>query len=78
MNNSQNSSPRKSKLRLLILTLGVLIGAVGGYLYYIKIGCNSGSCPITSNPWMSIIWGAIMGYLLADLVPVSKKKESKA
>lgn len=75
MNNSENTSPRKNKVRLLIWVLGALLGAAGGYLYYVKIGCNSGSCPITGNPWMSTLWGAIMGYLLADLIPVKNKTE---
>jgi len=39
--------------------LGILVGALGGYLYYIKIGCNSGTCPITSNPYLSIFWGGL-------------------
>lgn len=75
MNKSENSSPVKNKVRILLWVLGALIGAAGGYLYYVKIGCNSGSCPITSNPWISTLWGAVMGYLLADLIPVKKNKE---
>ncbi len=53
---------------------GILTGAVGGYLYYSFIGCNSGTCPITSNPYISILYGALMGYLIFDLF---KKKEKK-
>ena len=53
---------------------GILIGAVGGYLYYYFIGCNSGTCPITSNPYISIVYGAVMGYLIFDMF---KKKEKK-
>lgn len=52
----------------------VLIGALGGYAYYYFIGCNSGSCPITSNPYISIMYGAFMGLILA-WNPSSKKKE---
>jgi len=47
--------------------IGILIGGIGGYIYYIKIGCVSGTCPITSNPWLTIIWGAAVGYLLGDM-----------
>lgn len=57
--------------------LGIVLGAVGGYIYYIKIGCTSGSCAITSNPWMSVLWGALMGYLLFDMFnrkPKAKKE----
>ena len=47
--------------------LGVLVGAAGGYLYYYYVGCVSGSCPITSNPYRMMIYGALMGYLLFEL-----------
>ena len=48
-----------------ILTIaGVLVGAVGGYLYYHYIGCMSGTCPITSKPLNSTLYGAVMGALL--------------
>jgi hypothetical protein len=44
---------------------GLLIGAVGGFTYYALIGCQSGSCPITSNPWISTGWGALIGITAA-------------
>jgi hypothetical protein len=46
--------------------LGIAIGALAGFLYYYFIGCNSGSCAITSNPYMSIIWGALLGVFLVN------------
>jgi hypothetical protein len=51
----------------------LVIGIILGYIYYIKVGCNSGSCPITSNPWMSMIWGGILGYLVSDLFKKTKE-----
>ncbi len=51
----------------LISILGLVLGAIGGYLYYAQIGCESGTCAITSNPWKSTLWGALMGYLLFDM-----------
>ena len=44
--------------------LGVAIGGLGGFLYYYFIGCSSGSCAITSNPYMSTLWGSLFGYFL--------------
>ena len=44
--------------------LYILIGAAAGYLYYAFIGCASGTCPITSNPYISTAYGAGMGLLL--------------
>lgn len=48
--------------------LGTGIGALGGYLYYYFVGCVSGTCPITSNPYRMMIYGALMGYLLFEIL----------
>jgi len=52
------------KHRLTIL--GGLLGGVGGYLYYRFVGCASGTCPITSNPYLSILWGLLIGGLFLN------------
>ena len=41
--------------------LPVLLGAVTGFLYYTFVGCFTGHCAITSNPWSSTILGALVG-----------------
>lgn len=43
-------------------TLGVASGAGIGFLYYFFIGCNTGTCPLTSNPVNSMMIGAAMGF----------------
>jgi len=55
---------------------GAIIGGVGGYLYWRYVGCSSGTCPITSSPVMSTIWGALMGGLLLSLFFTNKKTKS--
>lgn len=45
--------------------LGAIVGGVLGYTYYRFIGCSTGACPITSNPFISTIYGAILGLILA-------------
>jgi hypothetical protein len=50
----------------------VLAGAGLGYLYYYFIGCNTGSCAITSNPWSSILYGSLFG---AIFIPKQKPKK---
>jgi hypothetical protein len=47
------------------LFLPVVLGAVGGFLYYNYIGCN-GSCAITSSPVNSTVYGAVIGLVLTD------------
>jgi hypothetical protein len=51
---------------------GIALGGTGGFAYYHYVGCASGTCPITSNPYISVAYGALMGYLLLDMF---KKKE---
>jgi hypothetical protein len=43
------------------LAIGVIVGGVLGYGVYRFIGCASGACPITSNPWISTIYGMVLG-----------------
>jgi Family of unknown function (DUF6132) len=55
------------------LTLaGIIAGAIGGYLYYSYIGCASGSCPITSQPINSTLYGAMMGGLFLNMFQKDK------
>ncbi len=49
----------------LRITIGVILGAAAGYAYYRLVGCASGACPITSNPWISTAYGAGLGLLLS-------------
>lgn len=47
--------------------LGLLLGSLAGYAYYHFIGCTGGTCPITSKPLNSTLYGALMGTLLANM-----------
>ena len=46
------------------LIIGIVVGAAAGYAYHRFIGCSSGACPITKNPYASMIYGAIIGALI--------------
>lgn len=48
----------------LLAITGIAIGALAGFLYWKYIGCASGTCPITSSPVISTIWGALIGGLI--------------
>ena len=53
--------------------LPIFAGACLGYAYYYFIGCNSGSCAITSSPYVSTLYGGFIGLIFA--IPTKKKNE---
>jgi predicted MFS family arabinose efflux permease len=64
-------SALKSKRVVLHLAF-TLVGVVGGYMYYHFVGCNRG-CSITSSPYLSMLWGGMMGFLLPGVFEKPKK-----
>lgn len=58
-----------------------IAGAVGGFIYWKFIGCESGTCMIKSKWYLSTLWGGAFGYLagsiINDLVIKFKKKKEK-
>lgn len=65
------SSIKKFKWQIL----GVLVGLLGGYLYWYYIGCTSGTCPIQANWHTSTLYGGLMGYFVGDLGRKPKPKD---
>ncbi len=57
-----------------ITAIGIVIGAIAGYLYYFYVGCASGTCAITSKPLNSIFYGSVMGGLIFNMFIKSPKK----
>lgn len=43
--------------------LFAVAGALVGFLYHRFVGCRTGSCPITANPYAATIYGAVVGVL---------------
>jgi hypothetical protein len=66
----------KNVLRNNWLTvIGGVVGGVGGYLYWLKVGCTTGACPITSSPVMSVVWGVAMGVLVFSIFKTERRKQ---
>lgn len=54
--------------------IGVLLGTLGGYIYYAQWGCLEG-CTITGSPVNSSLYGALMGGLFFNLWEKPQKHE---
>ncbi|MHA8091428.1 DUF6132 family protein [Aquirufa regiilacus] len=54
--------------------LGGLFGGIAGYFYWRDIGCSTGTCPITSKPMNSIIYFAVLGYLMIGTIAKARVK----
>tara|TARA_B100001079_G_scaffold48486_1_gene39617 strand:- start:4493 stop:4714 length:222 start_codon:yes stop_codon:yes gene_type:complete len=59
---------------LVRIPLGVIFGGSLGYTYFYFIGCNSGSCAITTDPVNSIAYGSLVGLIIFWLVKNKKEK----
>ena len=58
----------------LLLIIGGLIGLITGFMYWKLIGCNSGTCAITSNPTNSTLYGGVLGGLIFSMFKKDKKQ----
>jgi hypothetical protein len=58
----------KSLMQKNILYIaGAVIGAIGGFMYWKWIGCQSGTCKITSSPLNSTLYFSLLGALTLGL-----------
>ena len=54
---------QKGKRKMLLhMVLYVVGGAAVGFGYHKIVGCRSGACPITANPYISTLYGALVGF----------------
>ena len=63
----------KKYLNIKIIA-SVAAGAVLGFGYYYFVGCRTGTCPISGSPYISTLYGAMMGFLF--VFPAKKKKDN--
>ncbi|MCI0536605.1 MAG: DUF6132 family protein [Verrucomicrobiales bacterium] len=45
--------------------IGAAVGGALGFAAYKLVGCASGACPLTSNPWVSTLIGLALGAMFA-------------
>jgi hypothetical protein len=45
--------------------IGGVVGAAIGFAMYRFVGCRTGACPLTANPWVAMVLWGLMGVLLA-------------
>ncbi len=50
---------------ILRILIGAVVGAVLGFGWYKLVGCSTGACPLTSNPFISTLYGMVVGGLIA-------------
>lgn len=65
---------KREKLTLI----GAVVGAIAGFLYWYYIGCSSGSCPITSSPTGSLLYGMLLGALFFSIFKTKSKSENNS
>jgi hypothetical protein len=51
---------------ILRIVIGAVVGGGLGFAYYKFVGCSTGTCPLTSNPIISSLYGMVVGALLAS------------
>ncbi|KAA3609970.1 MAG: hypothetical protein D8M58_07990 [Calditrichaeota bacterium] len=61
--------------KFLKIGLFAALGASAGFAYYYFIGCNSGHCVISSNPYISTIYGLVAGVFMGW--PTKQKLKEK-
>lgn len=64
-------------MKYLKWIIGVVAGAAVGFSYWYFIGCNSGTCAITSSPINSSIYGGLMGILLVNSFSGNKTEKAE-
>lgn len=57
--------------KAFVPSLFMLGGALAGYLYYRFFGCTNG-CAVTSSPYITVLYGAVMGLLISVITKREK------
>lgn len=58
-----------------VYPIGAILGGLAGYLYWVYVGCETGTCPITASPTRTTLYWALMGALMLGLLKNKKKEQ---
>ena len=58
-----------------LIIAGIITGSIAGFIYWKQVGCNSGTCMITSKWHNSSAYGALMGGLVFSIFKKGEKKK---
>ncbi|MGP8199599.1 MAG: DUF6132 family protein [Limisphaerales bacterium] len=47
------------------IVIGIIVGGGFGLGWYKLVGCPTGACPLTSHPIITMVYGAVVGVLVA-------------
>jgi len=53
---------------MIRIALGVILGGMIGFLYYRFVGCKTGACVIAGNPYISTLYWAVLGGIVANIL----------
>jgi hypothetical protein len=53
--------------KFIFIGLYIITGAIGGFAYYYYVGCQGGACPIQSNPYISTVYGGLLGFVISGI-----------
>ena len=51
---------------ILRIAIGIIVGGGLGFGWYKLVGCPTGACPLTRHPLITVIYGAVIGALVAS------------
>jgi len=58
----------KGKTIMTEIIIGAAVGSLIGFLFYRFVGCKSGTCRIIGNPYLSTLYWAVLGGLVANIL----------
>jgi hypothetical protein len=58
----------RKRSMILRIVIGIVVGGGLGFGWYKLVGCSTGTCPLTSNPFISTLYGGVVGALVASSV----------